>query len=105
MAERPAGISDANGNLTGVTAGEAVRDYRFWVIWVSIACVAMAFGGVFINMIQIAVLHGFTPAEGATVMSVMALGILGGRLITGMLFDRFWAPGVLVPILMAPALA
>ena len=105
VAERPAGISDAQGNLTGVTAGEAVRDYRFWVIWLSIACVALAFGGVFINMIQIAVLHGFTAAQGATVMSVMALGILGGRLITGMLFDRFWAPGVLVPILLAPALA
>jgi MFS family permease len=105
IAERPAGISDSNGRLTGVTVPEAIRDYRFWVIWVSIACVALAYGGVFINMIQIAGLHGFSPAEGATVMSVMAVGILGGRLITGMLFDRFWAPAVLVPILLGPALA
>jgi MFS family permease len=105
VAERPAGISDSSGNLTGVTVPEALRDYRFWVIWVSIACVALAYGGVFINMIQIAGLHGFSPAEGATVMSVMAVGILGGRLITGMLFDRFWAPAVLVPILLGPALA
>ena len=104
-AERPPGISDAAGNLTGLTAGEAIRSYRFWVIWVSIAVVAIAYGGVFINMIQIAGLHGFTPAEGATVMSVMALGILAGRVITGLLFDRFWAPAVLVPILLGPALA
>ncbi len=104
-AERPPGISDAAGNLTGVTAGEAIRGYRFWVIWVSIAVVALAYGGVFINMIQIAGLHGFTPAEGATVMSVMAIGILAGRVITGLLFDRFWAPAVLVPILLGPALA
>ena len=104
-AERPAGISDASGNLTGVTAGASMRGYRFWVIWVSIACVALAFGGAFINMVQIAILHGFTPAQGATVMSVMALGILAGRIVTGALFDRFWAPAVLVPILLAPALA
>ena len=105
VAERPPGISDANGNLTGMTTGEAVRGYRFWVIWASIACVALAFGGAFINMVQIAILHGFTPAQGATVMSVMALGILAGRIVTGALFDRFWAPAVLVPILLAPALA
>lgn len=105
VAERPAGISDAAGNLTGMTAGEAVRGYRFWVIWASIAVVALAYGGVFINMIQIAGLHGFAAAEGATVMSVMAVGILAGRVITGMLFDRFWAPAVLVPILLGPALA
>ncbi len=105
VAERPPGLSDAFGNLTGMTAGEALRGYRFWVIWVSIALVALAYGGVFINMIQIAGLHGFAPAQGATVMSVMALGILAGRVITGMLFDRFWAPAVLVPILLGPALA
>lgn len=105
VAERPAGISDAWGNLTGCTIGEAVRGHRFWVIWLSIACVALAYGGVFINMIQIAGLHGFSPGEGATMMSVMALGILAGRIITGMLFDRFWAPAVLVPILLGPALA
>ncbi len=105
VAERPAGISDAAGNLTGVTVGDALRDYRFWVIWLSVAVVALAYGGVFINMIQIAGLHGLPPARGAVVMSVMALGILAGRVITGLLFDRFWAPAVLVPILLGPALA
>lgn len=105
VAERPAGISDAQGNLTGLTVREAVRDYRLWVIWLSIALVALAYGGVFINMVQIVGLHGFSAAQGATVMSVMAVGILAGRVITGLLFDRFWAPAVLVPILLAPALS
>lgn len=104
-AERPAGISDAFGNLAGVTLATAVRDHRFWIIWVSILAVALAYGGVFINMIQIAGLHGFSAADGATVMSVMAIGILAGRVITGLLFDRFWAPAVLAPILLGPALA
>ncbi len=105
VAERPAGISDAQGNLTGLNVGQAVRGYRLWVIWLSIALVALAYGGVFINMIQIVGLHGFSAAEGATVMSIMAVGILAGRVITGLLFDRFWAPAVLVPILLSPALS
>lgn len=105
IAERPPGISDAQGNLTGLNVGQAVRGYRLWVIWLSIALVALAYGGVFINMIQIVGLHGFTAAEGATVMSIMAVGILAGRVITGLLFDRFWAPAVLVPILLSPALS
>lgn len=103
--ERPQGLSGANGQIIGLSFGQAVRGYKFWVIWLSIACVAVAFGGVFINMVEIARLHGYTPAQGATVMSVLATGILFGRLITGMLFDRFWAPAVLVPILSAPAIA
>ncbi|MBB6228518.1 MFS family permease [Polymorphobacter multimanifer] len=103
--ERPAGLSGADGKLLGLSLGTAVRGYRFWVIWVSIACVALAFGGAFINMVEITRLHGFTAAQGATVMSVLALGILVGRLVTGLLFDRFWAPAVLVPILAAPALS
>ena len=105
IAERPPGISDAQGNLTGLNVGQAVRGYRLWVIWLSLALVALAYGGVFINMIQIVGLHGFTAAEGATVMSIMAVGILAGRVITGLLFDRFWAPAVLVPILLSPALS
>jgi MFS family permease len=103
--ERPQGLSGANGQLIGLTFAQAVRGYKFWVIWLSIACVSFAFGGAFINMVQITQLHGYSAAEGATVMSVLATGILFGRLGTGMLFDRFWAPAVLVPILSAPAIA
>lgn len=103
--ERPPGISDAQGRLTGVTTGTALRDRRFWLIWASIFAVALAYGGVFINMIEIAKLHGFTAREGAAVMGVMAIGILSGRVITGLLLDRFWAPLVTLPILLSPALA
>ena len=35
----------------------------------------------------------------------MALGILAGRLLIGLLFDRFWAPGVAFPAMLLPALA
>ena len=38
-------------------------------------------------------------------MGVVALGILSGRVIVGLLFDRLWAPGVAFPVLLLPAVA
>ena len=38
--ERPKAIESASGNLTGVQLGTALKDYRFWLIWLSIALIA-----------------------------------------------------------------
>lgn len=103
--ERPSGLADASGRLTGLSARQAARGYRFWLLWLSILLVATAYGGVFINLVEIVKLHGFTVAQGANVMGVMALGILTGRVVTGVLLDRFWAPAVLMPILLLPAIS
>lgn len=103
-AERPPGLTRADGQLAGYTAGQAARGYRFYVLWVSVLMVATAFGGVFINLVEIVKLHGFTAAQGANALGVMALGILVGRLFIGFLLDRFWAPAVLFPALLVPAL-
>lgn len=103
--ERPAGVADARGELTGLTLGQAARGYRFWVLLGSILVIALAYGGAHIHMAQIVALHGFTPAVAASVLGVVALGILAGRIGIGLLFDRFWAPGVAFPAMLLPAVA
>jgi MFS transporter, OFA family, oxalate/formate antiporter len=103
--ERPAGVSDATGRLTGLTLSETLHGYRFWVLLASILVIALAYGGAHIHMAQIVALHGFSPAVAASVLGVVALGILAGRIIVGLLFDRFWAPGVAAPAMLLPALA
>jgi OFA family oxalate/formate antiporter-like MFS transporter len=102
-AERPAGLADANGAIAGMTLREAARGYRFWVLLGSILTVALAYGGAHIHMAQMVGLHGFDPGTAATVMGVVALGILTGRIGVGLLFDRFWAPGVACASLLLPA--
>lgn len=102
--EAPAEVS-AGGTLVGVTLSEALRDRRFWTIWLSIACVALAYGGAHIHMPEIIKQHGMTAAEGAGIMGLIGIALLAGRIITGWLFDRLWAPAVCVPILLIPALA
>ena len=89
----------------GFTLGEAMRDRRFWTMWVSIALVATAYGGAHIHMPEIVKLHGFPKESAANVMQVVGLAILCGRLGTGFLLDRYWAPAVCLPILSLPALS
>ena len=103
--ERPKAIESDTGTLTGVTLGTAMRDYRFWVIWVSIACIAGAFGGAFINMPTMLSLRDIDTASAASVMGVLGIGIFAGRLITGALLDRFWQGFVAFPLLCLPAIS
>lgn len=95
----------AGGGLVGVTFAEAAKDRRFWTIWISIALVALAYGGAHIHMPEIIKQHGLTAADGAGVMGMIGIALLAGRLITGWLLDRIWAPFVCLPILTIPALA
>ena len=103
--ERPKAIESNTGKLTGVTLGAAIKDYRFWLIWFSIAAIAGAFGGAFINMPTILSLRGFEASTAATVMGILGIGIFAGRLITGALLDRFWQGMVAFPLLCLPALS
>ncbi|MFZ4689764.1 MAG: MFS transporter [Polymorphobacter sp.] len=103
--ERPAQIGDGAGGLRGLTLRQAARGYRFWVLFASIAVIALAYGGAHIHMVQIVMLKGFPQGTAVSVMSVVALGILSGRIIIGLLFDRFWAPGIAFPVLAMPIAA
>ena len=103
--ERPKAIESASGRLTGVTLPTALRDYRFWLIWLSIALIATAFGGAFINMPAMLADRGLEAQTAASVMGILGLGILSGRIITGALLDRFWQGFVAFPLLCLPALS
>jgi OFA family oxalate/formate antiporter-like MFS transporter len=100
--EMPADIH-SGGQLTGVTLASALRDRRFWTIWLSILCVALAYGGAHIHMPEIIKQHGMTPEQGASVMGMIGLALIAGRIVTGWLLDRIWAPLVCVPVLLIPA--
>ncbi len=102
--ERPAQISGAGG-LTGISRSQAVRNYRFWVLFASILMVALAYGGINVHLQQMLELKGFDKNVARGVVSTLALAILIGRLTTGFLLDKIWAPLVALPILCAPAIA
>jgi MFS transporter, OFA family, oxalate/formate antiporter len=103
--ERPAALTGADGNVAGMTFGEAMRTRQFWTLWVSILLIAAAYGGAHIHMIPIVTDHGFTLPAAAGMMSLVGLGLLIGRVGVGFLLDRIWGPAVGFPVLCLPALA
>lgn len=102
--QRPKQINSEKG-ITGVSRSAAVRDYRFWLLFASVLMVALAYGGINVHLQQMLELKGFDKTVARGVVSSLAIAILIGRLGTGLLLDRIWAPLVALPILCAPAVA
>jgi MFS family permease len=88
----------------GLTLGEAMQGYRFWVLCVSIFAIYLAVSGISPNLIAALTDQGFTAASAATVQGVYGFSIMLGRLVVGWLIDRYWAPGVAVVSLSLPAI-
>lgn len=104
--ERPREISSTGGqDIAGVTLSTALKDYRFWLIFTSIFAMALAYGGAHIHLPQILGQAGFSPKSAATVLSSLGVAIFIGRLLTGYLLDKFFAPFVTLPVLGLPAFA
>ncbi len=104
--ERPPEIgTGATSELPGFTLVEAMRLPRFWILWTSVAIITLAYAGALVHMPSMLAAREFEPTLIATVMSVFGLSIFAGRIITGLLLDRFWAPLVTLPILCLPALS
>jgi OFA family oxalate/formate antiporter-like MFS transporter len=104
--ERPIGLSSgAGGALLGLKLRDALSGYRFWLIFVSILCVAFAYGGAHLHMAEILGLQGFSRAQAATIVAYLGMAILCGRIFTGFLLDRLWAPLVTLPLLSLPAIS
>ena len=89
----------------GVTLGTAVRNYRFWVLIVSILLVATGIGGTITNLVPLLEDRGFRALDAGKIAGAVGISIMFGRVFAGFMMDRFWAPGVVFPMLILPAIA
>jgi MFS family permease len=88
----------------GLTVGEAMRGYRFWVLSTSILAIYLAVSGISPNLIPALTDKGMSPARAATAQGVLGFAIIIGRVLVGHLIDRFWAPGVALVALSLPVI-
>jgi predicted MFS family arabinose efflux permease len=86
------------------TLGEAVRGARFWLIALALVAVNIPGSGVVGQLAPMITDKGLTQSAAAVIMSVYAVGLLAGRLITGFSLDRFPAPAVGAVMTLIPAL-
>ena len=103
--ERP-GSRNAEGrqNATGATVGEGLRDYRFWILVAVLFSISIAQNGAVTHMSALLTDRGVDPERAAIAVSTLGGAALLGRLATGWLIDRFFAPYVSFVLLAGAAL-
>ena len=92
--ERP-GFGRANRvEAEGVTVAQAMRSRAFWILIVVLFLFSIGQNGALAHLSALLTDRGVSPHDAAVAVSLMGAASLLGRLVTGWLLDRFFAPGV-----------
>lgn len=106
LREAPTSVTDPGQNapVFGLTVRDALRSYRFWTL--AAASLALAFGvsGLLPNLYPLLLERGLEPSVVTKALAALALSVTGGRILSGFLLDRLWAP-LVCAILVLPAVA
>jgi MFS family permease len=104
LVREPQGVRTASGqrastaHLPGATVSEALRDFRFWAILLFVFCLSMTVNGIAANAAPLLVSKDITASAAGSMLAALALSSLLGRLVTGFLLDRLFAPYVATAI-------
>ena len=90
------------GTLPGLTAGEAIRTLRFWLLAPTFFLVAVALLGFSGHIVPLLTDRGLSPAAATATFGLLGLATLSGRVVTGYLVDRIFAPYVAGVFWFAP---
>lgn len=103
--EKQAVVGAKAVKLTGMSFSKAVSGYRIWLIAIAFLVISFGIGGSIPNLFPLYTDVGFTPARAAAIMSTIGLSVIVGRVVTGFLMDRIWAPGVAACLMTLPAIS
>lgn len=95
-------ITDANSTKPSEEMGSVFRDSRFWLLLLCMALANLPVGGILSQLQPLLSARGFGGREAALMGSVYAGSIAIGRITTGFLLDKLWAPGVAALALLLP---
>lgn len=86
----------------GYSMSEVFRLPRFWAMVAAFMLLAVAIGGVMLQLVPIMLARGVTAAQAAAFPAVLGLALIVGRAFAGFLMDRYFAPYVAAIILLFP---
>ena len=102
--ERPDYANESKTDITGASVSEGLRSRIFWIIAAVLFLCSVAQNGSLAHLPALLTDRGISPGRAAWAASAMGGSILVGRLFTGWLLDRFFAPRVGFCILAIAAL-
>jgi len=90
---------------TGHSPAEAARTREFWVMCVSFALAGFGITGYMVHLVPMLTGQGLPLLQAASVVSVLSIAAIVGRLLAGAVMDRVFAPRVAVFALSLPLLS
>ena len=92
--ERPTEPGTAAQAAAGVTVRDAMRSRVFWILIAELFLISISQNGAITHLAALLTDRGVSPARAALAVSAMGAAVLIGRLSTGWLLDRYFAPRV-----------
>jgi MFS family permease len=104
-AVRARAAANAEPTIADVEFKTAVTGYRFWAMNTAFFLIGASVAGLIAHLIPMLTDGGLAPATAAQIAGVIGIAVIVGRIGTGYLIDRFWAPGVGLILLCLPILS
>jgi MFS family permease len=101
--ERPAAQSSNLPALTGATTSEGLRSRAFWTLVAVLFLTSISVNGTITHLSALLTDRGISSREAALTLSVLGAASLSGRLLTGLLLDRFSGARVSFMLLLGVA--
>jgi MFS family permease len=92
----------ARAAILGTEFSEAVRTFQFWAIWVIFFFATVAINGSLIHVVPMLTDRGLPVAAATAALSFSGIALIGGRLLSGYLLDKIYAPYIGIFFLLMP---
>lgn len=100
------GAALVSGNISGLSVKQALTGSSdFWLIAFALLLVSMAINGVVTHFIVMMTDRGLSMPESSSLLGALGLSSIFGRLFTGYLIDRIFAPRVAAIMFLLPLIA
>ena len=103
MRNRPTVSATVQRMQSAKRIGPVLRSRPFWVISVFVMLAAFSMNAAIAHLAALLTGRGITPSSAAIALSVLGISTIVGRLVTGPLLDRLFAPLVALVVLLVSA--
>ena len=88
---------------TGLSISEALRTSQFWMLFLVFLFFLLSLGLVMLHIVPYAIDSGMTPVQAATLLTLVGISGIGGRLASGLISDKFGIKPVIMFCLLSLA--